>query len=121
MLEWLRLDTAGDRKGDNVPVFSNEAGEPRKAFKKGWVVAVLKAHGVDLRWRKGRQKDYSGRVSTAVHPQMLLGVDDPVGPENEATLREWVVQAELVVAAWGTIGCRRPRNVSARGSSRSSK
>jgi hypothetical protein len=59
VLEWLRLDSAGDRKDDNVPVFCNEAGEPRKTFKKGWVVAVLKAHGVDLRWRKGSYKDHS--------------------------------------------------------------
>ena len=41
------------------PVFSNEAGEPLKTFKKAWVVAVLKAHGVDPRWRKGAYKDLS--------------------------------------------------------------
>jgi hypothetical protein len=43
-----------------VPVFSNEAGEPLKTFKKAWVVAVLKAHGVDPRWRKGRFETCSG-------------------------------------------------------------
>jgi integrase len=48
VLDWLRLDSAGERKPDDVPVFSNEAGEPLKTFKKAWVVAVLKAHGVDL-------------------------------------------------------------------------
>jgi hypothetical protein len=42
-----------------VPVFSNEAGETVKTFKKAWVVAVLKAHGVDPRWRKGAYKDLS--------------------------------------------------------------
>jgi integrase len=52
VLEWLRLDSAGERKEDDVPVFSNEAGEPLKTFKKAWVVAVLKAHGVDPRWRR---------------------------------------------------------------------
>lgn len=36
---------------------NNEAGERLKAFKKAWVVAVLKAHGVDPRWRKGSYKD----------------------------------------------------------------
>ena len=59
VLEWLRLDSAGERKADDVPVFSNEAGEPLKTFKKAWVVAVLKAHGVDPRWRKGAYKDLS--------------------------------------------------------------
>jgi integrase len=59
VLDWLRLDGAGERKGDQVPVFSNEAGEPLKTFKKAWVVAVLKAHGVDPRWRKGSYKDLS--------------------------------------------------------------
>ncbi len=43
VLEWLRLDSNGERKGCDVPVFSNEAGEPLKTFKKAWVVAVLKA------------------------------------------------------------------------------
>ena len=59
VLEWLRLDSAGERKADDVPVFSNEAGEPLKTFKKAWVVAVLKAHGIDPRWRKGVYKDLS--------------------------------------------------------------
>jgi integrase len=57
VLEWLRLDSTGGQKGDEVPVFSNEAGEPLKTFKKAWQVAVLKAHGVDPQWRKGSYKD----------------------------------------------------------------
>lgn len=44
VLQWLRLDSEGEQKADDVPVFSNEAGEPLKTFKKAWVVAVLKAH-----------------------------------------------------------------------------
>lgn len=59
VLDWLRLDRNGERKGDDVLVFSNEAGEPLKTFKKVWVVAVLKAHGVGPRWRKGAYKDLS--------------------------------------------------------------
>ena len=54
---WPFVRTA--QKGDDVPVFSNEAGEALKTFKKAWVVAVLKAHGVDPRWRKGAYKDLS--------------------------------------------------------------
>jgi integrase len=57
VLEWLRLDSTGGRKSDDVPVFSNEVGEPLKTFKKAWQVAVLKAHGVDPQWRKGSYKD----------------------------------------------------------------
>jgi integrase len=57
VLEWLQLDATGGRKGDEVPVFSNEAGEPLKTFKKAWLVAVLKAHDVDPRWRKGSYRD----------------------------------------------------------------
>jgi integrase len=57
VLEWLRLDSTGRQKSDEVPVFSNEAGEPLKTFKKAWQVAVLKAHGVDPQWRKGSYKD----------------------------------------------------------------
>jgi integrase len=42
VLEWLWLDSAGERKAEDVPVFSNEAGEALKTFKKAWVVAVLR-------------------------------------------------------------------------------
>ena len=59
VLGWLRLDSEGEQKADDVPVFSNEAGKVLKTFKKAWVVAVLKAHGVDPRWRKGSYKDLS--------------------------------------------------------------
>jgi len=59
VLAWLRLDSAGEHKADDVPVFSNEAGEALKTFKKAWVVAVLKAHGVDPRWRRGSYKNLS--------------------------------------------------------------
>jgi integrase len=57
VLQWLRLDSAGELKSDDVPVFSNEVGEPLKTFKKAWLVAVLKAHGFDPHWRKGAYKD----------------------------------------------------------------
>ena len=59
VLAWLRLDSAGEHKADDVAVLSNEAGEALKTFKKAWVVAVLKAHGIDPRWRKGAYKDLS--------------------------------------------------------------
>jgi integrase len=57
VLEWLRIDGAGERKPDSAPVFSNEAGEPLTIFKKAWTITVLKAHGVDTHWRKSSYKD----------------------------------------------------------------
>jgi integrase len=57
VLDWLRIDGAGDRKADSAPVFSNEAGEPLTIFKKAWTITVLKAHGFDTHWRKGSYKD----------------------------------------------------------------
>ena len=70
MPEWLRLDSTGGRKSDEVPVFSNEAGEPLKTFKKAWQVAVLKAHGVSPEWRKGSYKDL-----TPAGQQRLRGIN----------------------------------------------
>ena len=57
VLQWLRLDSTGGLKSDDVAIFSNEVGEPLKTFKKAWLVAVLKAHGIDPHWRKGAYKD----------------------------------------------------------------
>ena len=57
VFEWLRLDGNGTHKPDNVPVFSNEIGEPLRSFKKGGVVAVLKAHGAEPHWKKTSYKD----------------------------------------------------------------
>ena len=57
VLEWLRLDADGEPKSDNVLVFSDEVGEALKTFRTAWVVAVLKAHGVQPHWQKGSYKD----------------------------------------------------------------
>ncbi len=57
VLQWLRLDAEGKHKPDDAPVFSNEVGEPVKSFRKAWVIAVLRAHGVKPKWRrKGRYR-----------------------------------------------------------------
>lgn len=37
----------------------------------------------------------------SVLPKMLSHARDPVGPENDATIRETAVRAKLVVCAWG--------------------
>lgn len=57
VLEWQKLDSAGEEKKADALVFSNEVGEALKTFKKAWLVAVLKAHCVDPHWRKGAYKD----------------------------------------------------------------
>ena len=51
VLDWLRLDAAGEKKADETLVFSDEAGEPVGRFRTAWVTAVLKAHGVKPEWK----------------------------------------------------------------------
>ena len=53
VLEWLRLDAAGQRKPDSALVFSNGVGEPIRRFRTAWVSTVLKAHGTRPQWSKG--------------------------------------------------------------------
>ena len=51
VLDWLRLDAAGEQKPDESLVFSDEAGEPVGSFRTAWVTAVLKAHGIKPEWK----------------------------------------------------------------------
>jgi integrase len=53
VLEWLRLDAAGQRKPDSARVFSNGVGEPIRGFRTAWVSTLLKAHGTRPQWSKG--------------------------------------------------------------------
>ena len=53
VLEWQRLDAAGEHKPNTALVFSDEAGEAITTFRRAWVTTVLKAHGVQPRWSKG--------------------------------------------------------------------
>jgi hypothetical protein len=46
VLEWLQLDAAGEKKIDEVFVFSDETGEPVGRFRTTWVTTVPKAHGI---------------------------------------------------------------------------
>jgi integrase len=52
VLDYLRLDAAGDSKPVDAPVFSNEAGEPIQDFRYAWEATVLRAHGVRPAWRR---------------------------------------------------------------------
>jgi integrase len=87
VLEWLRLDSTDGHKIDDVPVFRNEDGEPLKTFKKAWLVAVLKAHGVDPHWRKGAYKERSSASSgfaKSTCTGTTSGMSTPPGWSNEA-------------------------------------
>ena len=53
IFEWLRLDANGEEKSDDVPVVSNEVGEPMGSFRTSWKTAVLHAHQIDPEWQKG--------------------------------------------------------------------
>lgn len=37
----------------------------------------------------------------ATDPKALLTAENPIGPDNLATVRRWLMDASLVVAAWG--------------------
>ena len=40
-------------------------------------------------------------AARATYPKQLAGFDDPVGPDNDATIHLEAVEADLIVAAWG--------------------
>ena len=66
VLEWLRIDAAGEAKPEDTPVFSTEAGEPIGSFRTAWVLTVLKAHGVERRWRKGTYRELAPDCADAL-------------------------------------------------------
>jgi hypothetical protein len=43
----------------------------------------------------------------ATYPVVMLAQADPIGPDNDRTLRELAATAGVVVAAWGVHGVRR--------------
>lgn len=46
----------------------------------------------------------------ATNPKDMLRQLDPVGPKNDATLRRWAGEADLVVCCWGAHGCHLRRD-----------
>jgi integrase len=81
VLEWLRLDSASERKADDVPVFSNEAGEALKTFKKAWVVSGAQGTRRRPALAQGRLQGPLGRVPAA------LPRHQPALARSEARLR----------------------------------
>src|ERR1035438_790657 len=50
VFEWLRLDSSGNEKPDDGPVFSRRNGKPLKDFRDAWVDARETTTGKDLRF-----------------------------------------------------------------------
>jgi hypothetical protein len=52
-------------------------------------------------WGFGRLVKVNAYAWRSVNPRMMLQRDDPIGPENTATILYWAMRCELFVAAWG--------------------
>lgn len=52
VLNWLRMDAAGEEKSPETHVFSDGTGDPIRISRKPWVLTVLRAHGATPHWRK---------------------------------------------------------------------
>jgi len=50
----------------------------------------------------------------ATDPAVMMAAADPVGPENDATIMEYVDSTAVIVAAWGAHGDYRKRGASVR-------
>lgn len=72
VLDWLRLDAAGEKKPDEALVFSDETGEPIGRFRTAWVTAVLKAHDVKPEWKACGWTAFAGMSRTLPTHQPAL-------------------------------------------------
>ena len=61
VLRFLRTDASGQPKPTNVPVFSNEAGEPIRYFQTAWRATLDQAGIDDLHWHDLRH-EYASRL-----------------------------------------------------------
>jgi hypothetical protein len=53
------------------------------------------------RWGFGGMVVLNAFAFRATKPDMLLATEDPVGPENDATIADWARRADRLVVAWG--------------------
>lgn len=71
--------------------------------------------------RRARALGYGGmRIANifayrATDPKVLKAASDPVGPENDAAIRDGVVWADDVIAAWGAHGSHLDRGATVAG------
>jgi integrase len=64
VLDYLRVDAAGEQKTPDTLVLSNEAGEPIRYVETAWRGAVLRAHGVPVKRAGEKGARRSGRLTT---------------------------------------------------------
>lgn len=62
------------------------------------------------RWGYGGLEVCNLFAYRATRPAVLRAVDDPVGPDNDATITKIARGAEMVVCAWGNQGAYRDRS-----------
>ena len=86
VLEFQRLDAAGEEKADTAPVFSNAAGEPVSYFRTAWERALSKAELTDLRWHDLRH-EYASRLAERGVP--LSQVRDLLGHASITTTERY--------------------------------
>ena len=98
VLEMRRLDPKGREFPSEAFVFGNRCGEQIKSIKKAWEVAVLKSHGYDLRWIKGK-RNHLAAESRAAYRHINLHFHD-LRREFASRLRETPGVSDHQVRDW---------------------
>jgi integrase len=97
VLEWLRLDSSGNPKPDDAPVFSTARGKPLKDFRDAWIDARETTAGKDLRFHDLRG-EYASRLVEKGVP--LSQVRDLLGHASIVTTERYDRQRfEMLEAA----------------------
>ncbi len=74
---------------------------PSTADEKDDDQTIRRELGYARAWGYGRLVKVNAYGLKSTNPKGLWTVDDPIGPENLATVLHWAQQAHLFVAAWG--------------------
>jgi hypothetical protein len=64
--------------------------------------SVTRMMGFAKQWGFGRMDVVNLFAFRSSNPKALLGVADPVGPENDNHIAQAVAEAEVIVAGWGS-------------------
>lgn len=101
VLEWLRIDAAGQQKPDGAPVFSNRVGEPVRDFRTAWIMA-RDAAGASNLWFHDLRGEYASRLVERGIP--LSQVRDLLGHASIVTTERYDRQRwEVLEAAAKTL------------------
>ena len=96
VLDFLRLDAAGNEKPNDAAVFSNEVGEPIRYFQTAWLAAKRRAGVTDLKWHDLRH-EYASRLVERGVP--LSQVRDLLGHASITTTERYDNQREEALLA----------------------